>query len=125
MLPFAQRIALEDIEWTVTRVPGITIKVKEHRPRLVLDSKEARAYGFTGCNEFSARYRQADRSLTFQRITHTRKGCLGTAAARTETALLNALSEVRSWRIEGSTLLLRNRSGRTLLTLLAGRSDSR
>ena len=81
-----------------------------------MDSSEGRAFGFAGCNEFSARYRTTARELTFQQVTYTRKRCPDPVVMRVEDAYLAALPRVRSWRLQGRTLSLRGTGGRPLLT---------
>lgn len=112
----AQKIAIENTHWSLTSVSEGALDAKHTSARLMLDSKEGRAFGFAGCNNFSAPYRLSRSALTFQRITSTRKGCVDADLAKVEDAYLAALKRVRSWRIQATTLSLRSAGGRTLLT---------
>jgi heat shock protein HslJ len=109
-------MTLENSEWLLSSVSGRAVEKKERPARLMLDSKQGRAFGFAGCNEFSARYRASSEALTFTRITYTRKGCADADLAKLEDAYLAALSDVRSWMIKGTTLSLQDAAGRSVLT---------
>ena len=112
----AQKIALENTAWTLTIVSGRALDASNRTVQLKLDSTQKRAYGFAGCNNFSGRYGLSRSALTFSDVASTRKGCIDPALAKVEYAYLAALSRVRSWRIRGTTLTLRNAAGRSLLT---------
>jgi heat shock protein HslJ len=108
---------LEGTTWRVITVAGQPVQESPGAPYLALDANSRRASGFTGCNDFAARYRLDGRRLTFDRITHTRKGCVDRAMTKIEAAFLDALPGVRSWRIQAMTLTLRNAAGRPLMSL--------
>ena len=112
-----QKITLEGTTWSVATVAGQLVSGISSPPQLALDAKTGRVSGFTGCNDFSARYRRQGRGLAFQRVTYTRKGCVEPALAKTEAAFLDALRRVRFWRIDGTTLSLLNAAGRSVMTL--------
>ena len=97
---------LENTRWALTSVAKSQVGTMRGDPHLVLEPQTSRASGFAGCNQFTARYHLSRRSLTFSRISSTRKGCLDPGERRIEDAFLSALGQVRSWRIAGTTLTL-------------------
>ncbi|MEO7409512.1 MAG: META domain-containing protein [Vicinamibacterales bacterium] len=103
-LDATQKISLENTTWSLTRLAARALDKKEHSPGLRLDEKERRAFGFAGCNEFSARYRLSRSTITFERITYTRKRCVDPYLTTVEDEYLAALKRVRSWRVQGTTL---------------------
>jgi heat shock protein HslJ len=106
---------LENTHWALTRVAKDRVGTMRREPHLVLESKNSRASGFAGCNQFTARYQLSGRRLAFSRISYTRMACLDPRESRIEKAFLSALEHVRTWRIDGSTLQLLDARGAFLV----------
>lgn len=95
---------VENVEWTLTELDGATVAPASGRaPTLKLSSKERRASGFAGCNRYSGSYELSGAQLRFGALAATRMAC---AEPTPETALLKALQETSSWKLEGRTLEL-------------------
>jgi Heat shock protein len=117
-----EQATLEGSAWLLTRVNGQSIGKLAQTPRLALDKSSGLASGFAGCNDFSARYASKGANVTFSRVTYTRKRCVDPLGTKAEDAFLRLLPQVRSWRIRGATLSLRNASGKLLLEFTQARS---
>ncbi len=82
-------------------------------PHLVLQTDEARATGFGGCNRFLTDYALDGAQLYFGRAVSNIALCLDSAAL--ETRFFTALEGVASFRQQGTQLLLRDAQGNPLL----------
>ena len=95
---------VENVEWTLTELDGAAIALGSRAaPTLKLSSKERRASGFAGCNRYSGSYELIGARLRFGALAATRMAC---PESTPETALLKALAEISSWKLEGRTLEL-------------------
>lgn len=95
---------LENVEWMLIEVDGTAAPATERKaPTLTLSSKDHRAHGFAGCNRFTGGYELNGDKLRFTALATTRMAC---AEPTREPALLKALEDTASWRIEGRTLEL-------------------
>ena len=72
--------------------------------------------GSGGCNSFGGSYSIFGNSLRFGEMRSTLIACLDTAAMDQESAYLQALGAVESYRLDGDTLTLEGGSGRTAIT---------
>ena len=79
---------------------------------------DQRVAGFTGCNRLSGSYVLKGSELTFGTLAGTMMACV--EGMETEKAYLEALAQVRSWRIIGMHLELTGR-GRAVLARFEAR----
>jgi hypothetical protein len=79
------------------------------------------ANGTSGCNTYSASVQYSGSSLAFNNIAYGRKACSAPAGVmQQESSYLNALSLVRSFRLDQGQLLLLDQSGQLILGYQAG-----
>jgi len=74
--------------------------------------------GSGGCNGILGKYEVADDHLTFIGIAMTRMACK--QGMEIEQAFLTVLNQVKSWKITGRTLALRDGEGRTVAEFETG-----
>lgn len=95
---------LENVEWTLIELDGVTIASGSGgAPTLSFLSKEHRAQGFAGCNRFFGGYQLNGNQLHVEPLALTRMAC---PESISESALIKALQETASWRIDGRKLEL-------------------
>lgn len=95
---------VENVEWTLTELDGEAIPVpRGGAPTMTLSSKENRAHGFAGCNRYFGGYELSDGKLRFTGLAATRMAC---PEPTPEAALLKALEDTVSWKVDGRTLEL-------------------
>ena len=95
---------LENVEWTLTELEGAAIAATSRpAPTLKLASKDRRASGFAGCNQYTGGYELVGERLRFNAIATTRMACPDPTP---EAALLKALGDTASWKVAGRTLEL-------------------
>jgi heat shock protein HslJ len=115
----ATKVSLENTYWRLQSLGGTTIAAGERlrESHFVLQSRDQRVSGSTGCNRMMGAYTLKDESLRFGNMATTRMACIPGVAH--ESGFLNALQAVRGWRIEGSRLSLLDQQGQTLAVLEA------
>jgi putative lipoprotein len=95
---------LENVQWTLTELDGAAITpVSRSAPTLKFASKDRRVSGFAGCNRFTGGYELNGANLRFGNLAVTRMAC---AEPTPEAALLKALADTVSWKVDGRTLEL-------------------
>lgn len=95
---------LENVEWTLTQLDGAAVApTSRGAPTLKLSSKERRASGFAGCNRYTGGYELNGASLRFGNLAVTRMAC---PEPTPEAALLKALQDTVTWKVDGRTLEL-------------------
>lgn len=107
-------VPLEGTQWKLTELGGRpALPAGTDAPNLRLRATAAgqRAEGDTGCNSFGGDYTLSGDSLHFGMLVSTRRACTEEALNAQEAAYLNALSQVRTWRITGNSLELSGASG--------------
>jgi heat shock protein HslJ len=85
------------------------------RPRetsLVLHAENQRVAGSTGCNRLAGSYTLKGSELSFGTLAGTMMACV--EGMETEKAYLEALAQVRRWRIDGIHLELMDATGAVL-----------
>jgi len=106
-------VPLEGTTWTLVEVGGQPARPAgtSGAPSMRFDAAETRAGGNTGCNSFGGSYALSGGSLRFGALVSTRRACVDEALNAQEAAFLGALDATRSWRIDGSTLVLGGETG--------------
>jgi copper homeostasis protein (lipoprotein) len=107
---------LAGTRWVLTRLgeQPVRLAAGQRELMLVLESKSGQASGYSGCNRFSGKYTWKTSSsvgLEFGPLAGTRMACPG---PNLETPFLNALENVRSYRITGAHLELKDEAGATV-----------
>jgi heat shock protein HslJ len=93
---------LENVAWTLIELDGAAIAANSHSvPTITFTSKDHRAQGFAGCNRFFGGYQLNGSQLQVGPLATTRMAC---PEGNSESALLQALQETASWRIDGRKL---------------------
>jgi heat shock protein HslJ len=106
-------VPLIGTQWTAVEIDGAP--TGNARSTLLFDS-ETHAAGSTGCNRYFATVSIDAAALSFRGVGSTRMACEAPFMEQ-ETRFVTALDAVRSHRIEGTTLLLVDQTGRTRLRL--------
>ena len=98
--------SLLGIEWSLVQLEGRPAGPGggRHGPTLLLSSRDARASGFAGCNQFTGRYELSGDGLRFGPLAMTRMACAEGMDLEQRYAM--ALAATRTYRIKGSQLEL-------------------
>lgn len=83
-----------------------------------------RISGYGGCNGFGGTYTQEGENLTFGPLVRTLRACADDAVTAQESAYLQALEQVRSFKLERGVLQLKDGAGRTLLIFAQVRPEA-
>ncbi|MDO9095808.1 MAG: META domain-containing protein [Rubrivivax sp.] len=86
-------------------------------PSLKLELQASRFSGQANCNRISGSFTLDGNKLSFGSVMSTRRACYPDDGS--EERFLKAVSEVRSWRVEGGQLLLLSDTGAPVLRLQA------
>lgn len=95
---------LRNTYWKLTRLDGASVVVaaRQREPHLVLNAKEPRVAGSSGCNRVMGGFELDGDALRFGRLAGTMMACPeGMAQERT---FLDALGQVAHWQVHGSHL---------------------
>jgi copper homeostasis protein (lipoprotein) len=105
---------LENTYWKLTRLGNAAIIVGEQQrePHLVLRSQDRRLGGSGGCNRLLGSYALDGDTLTFGQMATTKMACA--QGMDTEQAFLDALTQVKTWKIVGEHLELFDADGNLL-----------
>ena len=103
--------ALENTNWKLTRLGDTPVSAAspQQQPNLILDSKTQRVSGSSGCNRMTGSYHVNGDELTFSQMAGTMMACI--SGMDTETTFLQALGQVKKWRVAGNELELLNDAG--------------
>lgn len=103
-------VALTGTHWTLTRLNGdvVTTEPGKAAPYIELDDASKRLSGSGGCNRLLGSYDGEGSSLRFRQMASTMMACPANAMTH-EQAFIKALDTVTSYRIRGSTLVLRDK----------------
>jgi len=114
--PRLETAGLLDRHWVLTALNGTPVvagdRSRPREPSLDLHAQNQRVTGFTGCNRLSGSYTLNDGELSFGTLAGTMMACVDGMEA--EKTFLEALAEVRSWRIVGIHLELMDAAGAVL-----------
>ncbi len=107
----ADQATLTAHQWKIVKVYDQPA-VGEETPTMAFEAD--RVYGNTGCNNYFAQYTIDGNRLTLTNAGATNRLC---ANAGSEAAILKALNEIASFRLDKKTVLLYDASGNTLFEL--------
>jgi len=101
---------LAGTHWTLSRLNGevVTAPSGKQAPFIELDDSSKRLAGSGGCNRLLGSYEVDGSSLHFRQVASTMMACPGDAMTH-EQSFVKALGTVDSYRIRGSTLVLRDK----------------
>jgi uncharacterized lipoprotein YbaY/heat shock protein HslJ len=114
--PAAGSATLENTYWRLASLRGQPVMPPTERQReahLVLQPAQRRVIGSGGCNRLSGTYTLDGERLVFSRAVGTMMACRD--AMDQERALLDTLTQVARWRVDGQRLALLDERGATLL----------
>ncbi|HET9208503.1 MAG TPA: META domain-containing protein [Burkholderiaceae bacterium] len=114
--PPAGHATLENTYWKLASLRGQPVAPPAERQReahLILQPAQRRVVGSGGCNRLSGAYTLDGERLTFSRAIGTMMACRD--GMDQERALLDTLTQVARWRIDGQRLALLDERGATLL----------
>jgi heat shock protein HslJ len=101
---------IENVEWTLIELDGTAIAPAANgTPTMSLSSKDLRARGFAGCNRFFGSYELNGTRLRLAGLAATRMAC---PEMSVEAAVMKALDETATWKIDGRTLELFDATGK-------------
>jgi heat shock protein HslJ len=107
-----RQLDLETTYWKLTQLGGTPVSDTHTEPNLVLDPTTRRVGGSGGCNHLSGGYQLDGNQLRMSQTVSTMMACA--KGMDTEKAFLDALGQVRQWRITGQELELLDSSGNVL-----------
>ena len=107
-------VALEDTEWTLTSLGGTPVQSAsaQQQPSIVLESRSHRVSGSGGCNRITGGYELQGDHLIFNQMASTMMACV--SGMDTEEVFLDALKQVRGWKITDNDLELVDATGHPL-----------
>jgi len=124
-MALAQGTSLEGTRWTLTSyAQGGRFVPVGPEAGVTLEFTQNRIGGQTGCNSFGGNYTQDGNRLQMGSLVQTLMACPDEAQNRLERTYLQALSQVRSFRLKGNALRLNDETGRTLLVFAKARPQA-
>lgn len=112
-----QRIATpsaENVFWPLVSLNGEPVEADVIKVGMIMLKSAKRVQGHAGCNTFSGTYALKDDALDYSAIAAGKTACERMEA---EQAFLKAMADTASWKVEGDTLLLMNKSGKIIAEL--------
>jgi heat shock protein HslJ len=103
---------LENTYWKLTRLGDMPVAPQQREPHFILNREARRVGGSGGCNRLMGSYQLKGDALTFGRMAGTLMAC--PQGMDTERAFLDALGQVRRWKIIGQHLELFDSAGKLL-----------
>jgi heat shock protein HslJ len=105
-------VQLDGREWTLASMGG---SAPVAGSSVTLNFEQGNASGSAGCNQYRGPYTANGSSLVFGAIASTKRACVEDERNAQETAYLDALSRVKSFRATTDRLVLADTAGATLL----------
>ncbi len=103
-------LVLENSKFEALELNGIEVKKSEKVANINFD-KEQKVFGNLGCNNFFGSYKQEKNNLTIGQVGSTMMMCQD---MQTEQNFLNVLENVKTFKLENSTLELFNQNGKNI-----------
>ncbi len=115
-----QNESIRNRYWKLTHVDQIPIipsENKEDEAHLILRSDSQKAFGYSGCNQFSGKFHNDESSrIRFSTMIATKKAC---DHVKYESTLFELFETVDSYRVEQDTLFLMNKDNEQLIKFVA------
>jgi len=104
--------SLFETHWYPVEIEGkfVTIESNQRKPYFLLSATGNRVSGFTGCNRLIGSFELKSENLRFKDLVTTKMACLS-PAKELEMEFLNALNAIKSYRLVGNTLELKDADG--------------
>jgi heat shock protein HslJ len=118
--PLAEELV--ETHWRLTEVDGKPVPPNPgpREPFIFLSRDGARVSGFGGCNALAGTYsRSSGDGVLFGPLAMTRMACLSPEAGAVEAGFVKGLNEVAWYRIAGTMLELRDRTGEARIRMEA------
>ena len=98
--------SLTDTYWRLTALGDLPTKlqIKAHEAHLILQATNNILAGSSGCNRLSGHYHLDGQNLSLGQVASTKRACLN--GMEQEAEFFKALEQCRTWKIEGSELIL-------------------
>ncbi len=111
--------SLGNTYWRLTRLGAIQLSegLQQSKPHLILHSESRRVSGSVGCNRLMGHYELKGDALSFDQIVAERRNCPQRMGL--EKAFVEALGQVKGWKIDGHRLDLLDAAGRPVACLEA------
>jgi heat shock protein HslJ len=115
---------LEKTEWKLVWLPSTKLETAtpQQMAYIQLDPASQRVSGSGGCNRLMGAYELSGANLRFTQMAITRMACLH--GGNTESNFIQALNEVKAWKIVGARLWLMDADGRVVAKLSAVTPES-
>ena len=110
---FSQADRINDIQWTLTDANGKA--VTNSSAYFEIDTAHTKFTGNTGCNRMFGAISLRGKLITFSNVGTTKMMCKLPAGSLPENAFLSGLNKTARYAVEGNTLNLFDRRGRTVL----------
>jgi putative lipoprotein len=113
-------ISITGTQWVLETLRGkpAGLGAGGRAPNITLQGSEPRVSGFTGCNQISGGYTLEGNMLSFGQMAMTMRACPD--GMELERDFAKALSETKSYQIEGDTLSLKDEAGTVVAVLKEG-----
>ena len=111
--------SLGNTYWKLSRLGAIPVSEAppQDEPHLILHSESRRVSGSLGCNRLMGRYELKGDALAFDQIVATKMNCA--PGMGLEKAFVEALGQVKTWKITGQRLDLFDAAGKPVARLEA------
>ena len=111
--------SLGNTYWKLSRLGAIPVSEAppQDEPHLILHSESRRVSGSLGCNRLMGRYELKGDALAFDQIVATKMNCA--QGMGLEKAFVEALGQVKTWKITGQRLDLFDAAGKPVARLEA------
>jgi heat shock protein HslJ len=115
---------LEKTEWKLVWLPSTKLETAtpHQMPYIQLDPASQRVSGSGGCNRLMGGYELSGANLRFTQMAITRMACLH--GGNTESNFVQALNEVKAWKIVGARLWLMDADSRVVAKFSAVTPES-
>ena len=106
---------LENTYWKLISLGETEVPTLPREPQIVLNSETQRVAGSGGCNRVTGSYELTGNQIRFNQMASTMMAC--PQGMDTEKAFLNALNQVKTWKITGERLELFDAEGHSIAKL--------
>lgn len=106
--------SLSDTYWRLTALGDLPVKLQIKAPEahIILQATNNILAGSGGCNQLSGNYHLDGEKLSLGQVASTKRACL--KGMEQEADFFKALEQTRTWKIEGSELVLGDEQGRVV-----------
>lgn len=115
------RTSLFNTTWKLVELDGkpVTLAEKQREPYFILETKNNKMHGFSGCNRFFGTYLIKGEIFVFNKMAATRMACM--KGLSLEDSFLEAMRKTEAYTIKDGILELRDRDEHILAKMKAGK----